>query len=133
VSPIALVEEAHTWYVSSKQESDLLQSLVRTSYGIACLRAVQNTMQLDEVHGATLPPSVQGPAGLMAKLHSQQTVLLNALNAHNPKSRDSAPPPQLDVKAEPVAASTRPVAVPDPVWLESPAHTPAPRIHRYVK
>ena len=135
VSPIALVEEAHTWYVSSKQESDLLQSLVRTSYGIACLRAVQNTMQLDEVHGSTLPPSVQGPAGLMAKLHSQQTVLLNALNT---KSRDvpAAPElyraPPLDVNA--VAASTRPIALPDPVWLAKPAYnTPAPQIHRYEK
>lgn len=80
ISPIALVEEAHTWFVASKQESDLLESLVRTSYGIACLRAIQNSMQLEEVKGATLPPAVQGPAGLMVKLSSQQAILLNALN-----------------------------------------------------
>lgn len=81
ISPIAMVEESHMWYVASKQESDLLQSLVRTSYGIACLRSVQNIMQLEEVKGATLPPAVQGPAGLNIKLNSQQAVLLNALTS----------------------------------------------------
>lgn len=89
ISPIMLVEEAHTWYVSSKQESELLEALVKTSYGIACLRAIQNTMHLEEVKGAMLPPSLHGPAGLMAKLISQQSVLLNALAVKQPRFEQS--------------------------------------------
>ena len=85
ISPIMLVEEAHTWYVSSKQESELLQALVKTSYGVACLRAIQNNMHLEEVKGAMIPPNLQGPAGLMAKLSSQESVLLNALAVKQPR------------------------------------------------
>ena len=79
ISPSRLAEEAHTWYVAAKQETDLIQALIRTSYGIACLRSIQNSVHLSEVKGATLPPAVHGPAGLMAKLSSQQAVLLHAL------------------------------------------------------
>jgi hypothetical protein len=118
ISPIALVEEAHTWYVASKQESNLLESLVRTSYGIACLRSIQNSMQLEEVKGCTLPPSVQGPSGLMAKLHSQQAVLLNALDSFK--------------RQEPLAAAapepTVPKTQPSPLVSEFSKMLPYPQI-----
>lgn len=136
VSPIALVEEAHTWYVASKQEPDLHQSLVRTSYGIACLRAIQNSMQLDEVKGAALPPAVQGPSGLMSKLSSQQAVLLNALasatrpnrQAHHGRSSQVIGY-EMDVVAKgDTATSTAPITDRSEPDVMS---TPEPRIHNY--
>ena len=82
ISPIALVEEAYGWYAASKQETDLMEALIRTNYGVACLRAIQSTAKLEEVKGATLPVHVQGPVGLMAKLSAQQHLLLNTIRRH---------------------------------------------------
>ncbi len=79
ISAVSVVEEAHTWYASSKQESDPIQALIRTSYGIACLRTIQNSIKLTEVEGASLPATVNGPEGLMSKLLNQQHVLISLI------------------------------------------------------
>jgi hypothetical protein len=82
LSATSIVEEAYTWYAASKQENDLQEALVRTSYGIACLRCIQTFLSLEEVDAASIPSSVGGAAGLMAKLTTQQHVLLHAIRSN---------------------------------------------------
>jgi hypothetical protein len=81
ISPIALVEEAHNWYASSKQDKDLTDALVHSSYGIACLRAIQNVVQLEEVTSVALPANVHGAVGLMAKLTTQQQLIMTKIRS----------------------------------------------------
>ena len=76
VSPIALIEDAYSWYVSARQETDPLEALVRTSYGLANLRAVLSVTALESIKGANLPTAAGGPKQLLEKLTAQQAALL---------------------------------------------------------
>lgn len=87
ISPAALVEEASGWYAAAKQEDDSVEALVRVSYGIACLRAIQGKMRLEEVKEATLPTSISSPDELMKRMAALQNALGTKIKQGSPPVR----------------------------------------------
>jgi len=81
IYPSSMINEAHDWYTSSKQERNALDALVKTCYAIACMRAVQSSCSLDEVANIALPDSIT-PATLMTNIATQQSLLITAIRAN---------------------------------------------------
>ena len=85
--PSSLIQEAHDWYVSSKQESDSLEALLKTCYAIACIRVVQSSCNLNEIANLSLPEALT-PTKLMAKLSAQQSLLVEVIRTKMSSTQD---------------------------------------------
>jgi hypothetical protein len=82
----ALVHDAHTWFVSAKQEKDPIKALVKSSFGLVLLRAVQAVVKLEEINGVHLPGTVNGPEQLLIELTKQHAGFEQAAASPEPKA-----------------------------------------------
>ena len=108
----ALVHDAHTWFVSAKQEKDPIQALVRSSYGLVLLRAVQAVVKLEDIKGVHLPGAIKGPEQLLIELSKQHAAFEKAASVKKPE----APPavrksPEHSQQATPANSFFTPVSV----------------------
>ena len=87
VDAVSLIHDAHTSYASAKQEENFTKALVRCSYGLAQIRAVQAIAKLDDIKGVHLPANINGPVGLLDVLAKQQRSLMIAVESGSGRTR----------------------------------------------